>query len=84
MELAAANRAYDRVHEKAVFHDGTFTSWREKASKSHPYHYRDGITLSVGREDEHPDDDFTTNVNAKPGGVVDGDPPGEGDPQPPG
>lgn len=84
MELAAANRTYDRLHKEKPFHDGSWGSWRKEPSRSHPYHYRDGITLTVGREDTEPSGEFLTDVNAKPGGVVDGDPPGEGDPQPPG
>lgn len=58
MALAAVNAKYDELHEKRKFHNGTFESWSEKRSDSHPFHYRDGVGLWVSRVDLTPDDDF--------------------------
>ncbi len=50
------------MHEKRPFHDGTFptdpAAWAEKATREHPYHYRDGVSIYVAAEDLDPDDDF--------------------------
>lgn len=66
MEREAADRAYERIHEKRPFHDGTFKSWAEEASESHPYHFRDGVTVYVADEDQAPWDEFTTRESASP------------------
>lgn len=66
MEREAADRAYEALHEKRPFHDGTFTSWSEHASRSHPYHFRDGVTVYVTDEDQAPWDEFTTRESASP------------------
>ena len=58
MERAAADWRYDTLHEKRPFHDGTFESWAEKRSLSHPYHARDGVTLWVAESDLAPHDHF--------------------------
>ena len=62
MEAAAANALYDELHEKAGYHDGTFSSWAEKRSKSHPYHYRAGVTIWVAQTDLDPTDKFLTRA----------------------
>lgn len=66
MEREAADRAYEALHEKRPFHDGTFTSWVAEASRSHPYHFRDGVTVYVADEDAAPWDEFTTRESASP------------------
>lgn len=58
MEEQAARRRYHDLHEKAAFHDGTFTEWAEKASGEFPYHRDDGVTIWVADRDLNPDDDF--------------------------
>lgn len=58
METAAANARYAELHDKHPYHDGLFKSWSAKRSRSHPYHYTDGVTISVARVDVDPDDDF--------------------------
>lgn len=60
---------YDALHEKRPFHDGTFSSWAEKASEEHPYHYRDGIEIMALETDVNPDDLFTTERDAAPWSV---------------
>jgi hypothetical protein len=66
MELAAARHAYSALHEKAQWHDGTFTSWAEERSESHPYRYDDGVTIFVADADHDPGDEFTSEVDARP------------------
>lgn len=58
MARAAADHQYDALHEKAPFHNGTFTEWGAKWSKKTPYHYRDGVTLWVAADDLTPHDHF--------------------------
>lgn len=64
MESAAANRAYDALHEDRPFHDGTHTMWAKEASPDTPYHARDGVTVWVTPADLSPDDTFLTDPNA--------------------
>lgn len=58
MAKAAAEARYDELHDEQPYHDGTFTRWSSKRSKDTPAHYRDGVTISVHREDLDPDHDF--------------------------
>lgn len=58
MALAAANWLYDQRHEEMPFHDGTFESWTEKRSRTHPFHYRDGVSIWVSKYDLTPDDNW--------------------------
>lgn len=60
MEEAAANARYAELHDKQPYHDGTFASWSTKRSRSHPYHYNDGVTITAATVDVNPDDDFLT------------------------
>jgi hypothetical protein len=66
MEREAASRAYAELHSERSFHDGTFTSWAKERSRSHPYHFGDGVSLWVADQDAAPWDEFTTKVNASP------------------
>lgn len=54
----AANADYDRLHDEKPFHDGTFSRWAKDRSTTHPFHFRDGVTITVSDEDWTPDDDF--------------------------
>lgn len=58
MERAAANWRYQTLHEAKPFHDGTFTSWSEKRSMTHPYHHSDGVTVWVATTDLTAHDHF--------------------------
>ena len=58
MALAAADAKYDELHEKRPYHNGTFESWAEKRSASHPFHFRDGVGIWVSRDDLTPEDLF--------------------------
>lgn len=63
MQSAAANRRYDELHEAKPYHDGTFKTWSEKPVNSygeltHPFHYRDGVSIWASPVDLAPDDDF--------------------------
>lgn len=51
MELAAAQRKWDALHEEDVFHDGTRTSWVKERDAAHNYHYNDGVRLWVADVD---------------------------------
>lgn len=66
MEQAAAEARYDEVHEKLAYHDGTFKSWSEKRSKQYPYHYRDGVTLWVSKDDRTPEENIFNVERARP------------------
>lgn len=70
MEQAAADWRYDQLHKERPFHDGTFPddprAWMKERSKSHPYHYRDGVTLWVAEVDLAPHDHFLGDVKACP------------------
>lgn len=67
-ERAAAERAYERLHKDAPYHDGTYQSWAKEASDSHPYHFSDGVTIGVAPTDLNPGDEFTTDRDASPVG----------------
>lgn len=58
MQLEAARRRYEQLHEDKPFHDGTFRLWSEKWSRLTPFHYSDGVTIWLSRDDLTPDDDF--------------------------
>lgn len=62
MEKAAADARYAELHEKRAYHDGTFprdlSDWAEKRSAETPYHYLDGVTISVAPVDLAPHDHF--------------------------
>lgn len=45
MEAQAAQATFERLHEKAPWHDGTFESWAAVPSSSHPYHFSHGTTI---------------------------------------
>lgn len=66
MAQAAASGLYEDLHSKRQFHDGTFKNWVEERSPSHPYHFRDGVTISVAEHDLTPHDLFTTRESADP------------------
>lgn len=66
MGLKAAERQYDKLHEDTPFHDGTFKSWRKEFSRSHPYHYLDGVQIWMAQVDVQPWDEFLSDVNASP------------------
>ena len=58
MQLAAVNAMYDELHRERPFHDGTFRFWQEKRTPLTPFHYRDGVSIWLSRDDLTPDDDF--------------------------
>lgn len=58
MDQAAADRKWAALHEKAPWHDGSFTSWVAERSDSHPYHMNDGVRIWVDTTDWNPDDQF--------------------------
>ena len=69
MERLAAQHAWRDLHSDRPWHDGTFTSWAEKRSPSHPYHFDDGVTVGVAPMDVSPDDDFLRHENMPLGGT---------------
>lgn len=66
MNLEAAGAAYDELHKKNPWHDGTFKSWREERSDSHPFHYTHGVKFGIADRDVAPWDTFTTDTYASP------------------
>lgn len=51
METASAQAAYERLHEKRPWHDGTFTDWADAPSETHPFHHQHGIRIWVSTSD---------------------------------
>lgn len=45
----ATDRLLAKRHEERPYHSGYFDSWAKDASSSHPFHFRDGLNLWVGR-----------------------------------
>lgn len=66
MELAASRWIYSNLHDERPYHDGTFTRWAKKRTRRHPYHFQDGVSIIVAREDLNPDDEFLTDPRASP------------------
>lgn len=56
--VAVANWMYDEKHKGAQYHDGTFTSWVQERSSTHPFHARDGVHIWVSKYDLTPESDF--------------------------
>lgn len=53
-----AQRRYEKLHEKRPWHDGLFRVWAEEYSPLTPFHFMDGVSIWVSREDLSPDDNF--------------------------
>lgn len=66
MERAAAEAAYNDLHEDRGFHDGTFTRWNSKRTPEFPVAAGDGVSFGVTDYDRTPWDHFTTDENASP------------------
>lgn len=66
MEAEAARQAYEGLHNEQPYHDGTFTDWSAKRSRSHPYHALEAVSVHVSPFDLTPWDEFTTKVAASP------------------
>lgn len=62
MQLEAVKGLYGERHKKQPYHDGKFLIWGEHRTKLTPFHYTDGVTIWLSREDLTPDDDFLGNV----------------------
>lgn len=43
--------------EDAPYHDGQFESWSKKRSTTHPFHYLDGVSIWVSRQE--PGEDYS-------------------------
>ncbi|WP_370290238.1 hypothetical protein [Nocardioides sp.] len=63
---AAHQARYERLHEKAQWHNGIFTSWSERQTDEHPFHRDAGVRIGVAERDLHPWDDFTREPDASP------------------
>jgi len=66
MARTAAKEQYDALHERAIYHDGSFTSWKSEQTRSHPYRFDAGVNVGVATEDPTPWDKFTTEREASP------------------
>lgn len=62
METQAALARFERLHADAPWHDGTFESWAENPSLSHPYHFSHGVTVWVADTDLGLGGDFLTST----------------------
>lgn len=50
-ETAAANAAYQRLHDDRPWHDGSFQRWAEKPSAEFPYPADAGVSIWVSASD---------------------------------
>ena len=57
----AVNARYDAIHKELPYSNLDGTVWGEERSEATPYHYRDGVTITVTTVDYTPDDDFLTD-----------------------
>lgn len=64
-ERMAAERRYAELHKDRPYHDGTERSWAKEASRTHPYHFNDGVHVWVAVEDVNPDDQFLSDVSKR-------------------
>jgi hypothetical protein len=69
MERRGAERMYELLHADRPYHDGTFTEWVKEPSRSHPYHFNDGVTIWVAASDVAPDDKFLSSESAPVGSL---------------
>lgn len=58
MEQEAAERKYAALHEARPWHDGRFQNWTTERTAGTPYHFSDGVTISVADVDLNPTDYF--------------------------
>lgn len=50
-EAQAARALFERLHEDAPWHDGTFESWAKEPSEQYPYHFNHGTKIWVAETD---------------------------------
>lgn len=58
MEAQAAQALYEALHKDSPWHNGRFQGWSKERTRSAPYHFRHGVTITVAQEDLNPTDDF--------------------------
>lgn len=58
MQLKAANRMYEKLHEDAPWHDGKFRIWAKEFSPVTPFHAWDGVTIWLSETELDPESDF--------------------------
>ena len=66
MERESSRGLYAELHEKAPFHNGSFSSWSAKRTKKHPVRFDEAVQIGVSTDELTPWDPFTTEVNASP------------------
>jgi hypothetical protein len=84
MELAAAQRLYQLLHEKRPYHDGVmvdghFVNWAEEPSPQFPYHMHDGASIWVSPVDYGLGGDF---LERDPGSLAEQAPGEQHEPEP--
>lgn len=57
-------RVFKALYEKNEWHDGTGSVWSDKFSRETPYHFEDGVSISVTPTDLSPSDKFLTERTA--------------------
>lgn len=70
MQLEAVKRLYALLHKDAPYHDGSHERWSANPSREYPFHFADGVSFWMSREDLTPDADWL-------GGSVAEESPGE-------
>ncbi|WP_436702414.1 hypothetical protein [Nocardioides sp. BYT-33-1] len=58
MQQAAVVAMYEDLHKDRPFHDGLFRIWMKERSAMTPFHYAEGVSIWLSREDLTPDDDW--------------------------
>ena len=58
MQREAVIARYHDLHKDRPFHDGLFRIWAKERSAMTPFHYTEGVSIWLSREDLTPDDDW--------------------------
>jgi hypothetical protein len=62
MQLEAVKRLYSLRHQEKQYHDGSFpadlSKWAKEPSRDYPFHFADGVSFWMSREDRTPDEDW--------------------------
>lgn len=66
MQEKAAQRWFEEIHRDKPFHDGSFDRWSEKWSPGFPFHYSDGTTVWISKEELGLGGDFLNRGSAAP------------------
>lgn len=72
MAREGAVALYGQLHEEMPYHDGWRTSWSKTRTRSHPFHWSDGLAVGVSSTDTDPDGEWLPVVAEEGAGNEDG------------